>query len=250
MGANMEKDKDTKEDQKVPKKGRETSLAEKEGDALREMPQGPLMKVKVDTTPSKSKEEIAKDDEDVQKTDLNMESLKAELDGKNRLAQDYYDKLLRIQAEFDNYKKRTEKELSEFRIYANAELIKDFLAIIDDFQNALTTHNKGSDDEFLKGFELIYKNLYGMLEKEGLSEINPVNEKFDPWKHEAVEMVPTNEQDEHTVMGVVQPGYMFKDKILRPAKVKVATVLKVEEGNSEDEEKEKIEDEKENENDE
>ena len=89
----------------------------------------------------------------------------------------------------------------------------------------------------MEGFELIYKNFFGMLEKKGLLMINPENEKFDPWMHEAVEMVPSNEHPEHTVLGVIQPGYKFKDKILRPAKVRVTTLPETEEGKSDDIEK-------------
>jgi molecular chaperone GrpE len=135
---------------------------------------------------------------------------------------DYYDMLLRTQAEFDNYKKRTEKEIAGFRNYANAQLVKDLLAVIDDFQNALASPARGANSQFIKGMQLIYKNLYSVLEREGLSEINPKDASFDPWKHEAVEMVPTDEVPEHTVIDVIQPGYKFKDKILRPAKVRVA----------------------------
>ena len=72
-------------------------------------------------------------------------------------------------------------------------------------------------------------DVLGMLEKEGLCLINPVNEKFDPWKHEAVEMVPTKEHPDHTILSVIQPGYKFRDKILRPAKVRVAIGPRVEE---------------------
>jgi molecular chaperone GrpE len=141
-----------------------------------------------------------------------------ELDGQK----DYYDLLLRTQAEFENYKKRTEKEMCGYRDFANAQLVKDLLMVIDDFQNALSTPAKGADEQFVKGMELIFKNFYGVLEKEGLGEIKPENESFDPWKHEAVEMVPTDAVPEHTIIGVIQPGYIFKDKVIRPAKVRVA----------------------------
>lgn len=164
----------------------------------------------------------------------NIETLRSSLEEKNKLAEEYYDRLLRTQAEFENYKKRTEKELTEFKIYANAQLIKDLLQIVDDFQNALSTDEKGSDDNYIKGFELIFKNFYGMLEKEGLCVINPSKEKFDPWEHEAVEIVPDDEYPEHTVLCVIQPGYKFRDKILRPAKVRVST-LPGEEKKSEEE---------------
>ena len=73
---------------------------------------------------------------------------------------------------------------------------------------------------------MIYQNLLEVLEKEGLSEIVAQDEKFDPWKHEAVDQIPTSEYPEHTILNVVQKGYTFKDKVLRPAKVQVSTELK------------------------
>jgi len=152
--------------------------------------------------------------------DEEMES--GEIVDSNEGHKDYYDMLLRTQAEFENFKKRTEKEMCGFRDFANAQLVKDLLIVIDDFQNALATPAEGADEQFVKGMELIFKNFYGVLEKEGLGEIRPGKESFDPWKHEAVEMVPTDEVPEHTIIGVIQPGYIFKDKVIRPAKVRVA----------------------------
>lgn len=192
-----------------------------------------------EATPDDKKERIEAEEKTTEsEEEPNIEALKSSLEEKNKLAEEYYDRLLRTQAEFENYKKRTEKELVEFKIYANAQLVKDLLQIIDDFQNALSAEEKGSDDNFIKGFELIFKNFYGMLEKEGLCIIDPTKEKFDPWEHEAVEMIPANEYPEHTVLGVIQPGYKFRDKILRPAKVRVSTIPgkeeKSEEGVEED----------------
>jgi molecular chaperone GrpE len=192
-----------------------------------------------EATPDDKKKRIEAERKTTESEDkLNFEALKSSLEEKNKLAEEYYDRLLRTQAEFENYKKRTDKELTEFKIYANAQLVKDLLQILDDFQNALSTEEKGSDDNYIKGFELIFKNFYGMLEKEGLCIINPTKEKFDPWEHEAVEIVPSDEHSEHTVLDVIQPGYKFRDKILRPAKVRVSTIPgneeKSEEGVEED----------------
>lgn len=146
----------------------------------------------------------------------------------DRRTEDYYDQLLRTQAEFENYKKRTEKEVAGFKAFANAQLIKDLLGVMDDLKNALDSTDPGNGEQFRKGIELIYRNLHEVLQKEGLAEIDPKDECFDPWKHEAVEMVPTDEVPEHTIMGVVQRGYKLKDKVLRTAKVRVAVEPKVE----------------------
>jgi molecular chaperone GrpE len=116
-----------------------------------------------------------------------------------------------------------EREFGEFKTYANSKLIEDLLFIIDDFQNALSANCEGADREFIKGFEMIFNNLLEVLEKEGLSEIAAQDEKFDPWMHDAVDMIPTDEYPEHTILNVVQKGYKLKDKIIRPAKVQVST---------------------------
>jgi molecular chaperone GrpE len=142
---------------------------------------------------------------------------------KNNIVEDYKDRFIRAQADFQNYQKRIEREFTDFKAYSNSRLVEDLLMIIDDFECALSLEEDGSKNEFIKGFEMIYKNLLGVLQKEGLCEIKAENEKFDPWKHEAVDMIPTNDYPEHTVLGVIQRGYMFKDKVLRPAKVRVST---------------------------
>lgn len=217
----MEQVKDADKENKKPEKKGKGALVEKETGALKTQPEDPLMTMEgKESTSDRKKEEKRVGDEEA----MPLETLKSSLEEKNKLAREYYDCLLRTQAEFENYKKRIEKELQEFRIYANAQLIKELLWILDDFQNALASEEKGSDEKFMEGFELIYKNFLGMLEKEGLSMITVESEKFDPWKHEAVEMIPTNEYPEHTVLGVVQPGYKYKDKILRPVKVRVTTL--------------------------
>jgi molecular chaperone GrpE len=158
--------------------------------------------------------------------ELDVGGLKQIIKEKNIEIEDYQTRLLRAQAEFENYIKRADKEQNEFRIYANSQLVNNLLVILDDFQCALSAAKCGSEEEFLKGFELIYNNLFEMLTKEGLSIINPENEKFDPWKHEAVDAVPSDEHPEHTILEVIQPGYKFKDKILRPAKVRVTILPK------------------------
>lgn len=241
----MRQEKEVHKNSQKKEKARKDELAKKQGDALGPIPKDKLMDVTKEKRSGISEEDaigIKKKQDKSAEEVLNAESLKIELDEKGKLAQDYYDRLIRTQAEFENYKKRVDKESLEFRTYANAQLVKELLRILDDFQNALSIKEEGSNKELLKGFELIYRNFFGVLEKEGLSIINPVDEKFDPWKHEAVEMVPTKKHPEHTVMSVIQPGYKLKDKILRPAKVRVATEFKEEK--IEEEEKDNSENEK------
>lgn len=175
----------------------EDSILEPNKDSLDKEPEGPLK------------------DED--KGEPNLES------SEKKLIEDYKDKFLRSQAEFQNYQKRMEREFADYKTYSNSKLLEDLLVVVDDFQNALTAACEEKDKEYFKGFEMIFKNLLDLLKKEGLSEIPAQNEKFDPWIHEAVDMVPTDEHPDHTIIGVVQKGYKFKDKVLRPAKVQVTT---------------------------
>jgi molecular chaperone GrpE len=177
------------------------------------------------------------------KTTLKNETqVESSLDSdEKKLVEDYKDRLLRSQAEFQNFQKRMEREFAEFKTYANSKLLGDLLFILDDFQNALAAACDERDKEYIKGFEMIYKNLIEFLEKEGLSEIEAEDEKFDPWKHEAVDMIPTSECPEHTIMNVVKKGYKFKDKVLRPAMVRVSTQPKDEMNLKENEEEENFE---------
>lgn len=197
---------------------------------------------------TKDKEDNSQsEDEKVTEPDTRKETSK-EMDeeGKDALISEYKDKLLRAQADFQNYQKRVEREFADYKAYANSKLLEDILVVVDDFQNALDSASEGEDREFIRGFEMIYNNLIEVLKREGLSEIPAQNERFDPWKHEAVDMVPTNEHPEHTIIGVVQKGYTFKDKVLRPAKVQVTTSpkenIRVEVDEKDEKEEKEIED--------
>jgi molecular chaperone GrpE len=129
------------------------------------------------------------------------------------------DTLQRLQAEFENYKKRCEKETIEFKKYVNAEFCEKLLNILDSFELALK--NTSNKEEFMKGIELIYGQLYDILEKEGLRKID-TNCKFDPYKHEVLLTASTDKEDEdEKIIEELQKGYMFKDKVLRYSKVKI-----------------------------
>ena len=130
------------------------------------------------------------------------------------------DRLARLQAEFENARKRAEREQQEFREYAVADAVKTLLPSLDSFERALSTEADSS--EFRNGVELIYKQLYDALLKMGLRPIPAKGEPFDPRFHQAVEMVNTTEAKDHQVLEELQRGYKFKDRLLRPAMVKVA----------------------------
>lgn len=129
------------------------------------------------------------------------------------------DTLQRTQAEFENYKKRVDKEKQEFVKYSKAELIQKLLPIIDTFEIAL----KSTDDKekFVKGMEIVYAQLISSLHAEGLKPIEALGKKFDPYLHEVM-LKEKSEKDEGTVLEELQKGYMLNDKVLRHSKVKVS----------------------------
>jgi molecular chaperone GrpE len=131
------------------------------------------------------------------------------------------DRLARLQAEFENARKRTAREQQEFREYAVADAVKALLPTLDSFERALQT-SRADKSEFRGGVELIYKQLQDALVKMGLRAIPAKGEPFDPHLHEAIEMVDTADAEDHQVLEELQRGYKLKDRLLRPSMVKVA----------------------------
>lgn len=130
------------------------------------------------------------------------------------------DRLLRARAEFENARRRSERERSDFLQFAAMDLVKELLPVLDDFERALQVET--ADRNYAKGVELIYQRLYETLKKLGLEPIETVGRKFDPNLQQAVERVETDEAKDQTVLGEFQKGYTFKGKLLRPAMVRVA----------------------------
>jgi molecular chaperone GrpE len=130
------------------------------------------------------------------------------------------DRLARAQAEFENARRRAGKEQQEFRDYAVADAIKSLLPVVDSLERALQV--KSDAAEFRSGVDLIYKQLQAALAKLSVHPIVSKGEAFDPHYHEAVEMVETSDAPDHQVIEELQRGYKFKDRLLRPAMVKVA----------------------------
>lgn len=128
--------------------------------------------------------------------------------------------LLRRQAEFDNFRKRTERERSEYLQYASMEAVRDLLPVLDDFDRALKAESGNAD--YAKGVEMIYGRMYEAFKKLGLEPIESVGQPFDPHLHQAIERVETADAPDNAVLGEFQRGYHFKGKLLRPSMVKVA----------------------------
>lgn len=130
--------------------------------------------------------------------------------------------LLRRQADFDNYRKRIEKERVEDSRRATARVIEGLIPVIDGFEHALAAHREAEYENYRKGFELIYKQLLDNITKLGAERIEPLGKSFDPHLHQAVDRAETTEHEDGTILQVFQPGYVFHGRVLRPAMVRVA----------------------------
>jgi molecular chaperone GrpE len=149
-----------------------------------------------------------------------LDALTAERDRLAAEKAELQDMVLRGQAEFQNFRKRVEKERIEFAEYSSTEAVRALLPIIDDFERALKVES--ADREFSKGMHLILQRLYESLKKLGLEPLTSAGQPFDPHIHHAVEMVETADTPDHTILDEYQRGYNFKGRLLRPAMVKVA----------------------------
>ena len=130
------------------------------------------------------------------------------------------DRLLRRMAEFENFRRRVDREKSELRDFSTMEALRQVLPVLDDFERALAAET--SDKEYAKGMELIYQRLTAELQKLGLEPISTAGQKFDPHIHHALEMQPASNVEEHAILAEFQRGYNFRGKLLRPALVRVA----------------------------
>jgi molecular chaperone GrpE len=160
----------------------------------------------VGASPARDRQDVAPESD--------LQKLKAERDA-------LVDRLARLQADFENARKRSAKEQQDFREFAAADAIKALLPALDSFERAMTVPaNKLS--ELRDGVELIYKQLHDALAKLGVQPVPAKGETFDPRVHEAIELVETDKAPDHQVLEELQRGYKLKDRLLRPAMVKVA----------------------------
>nr|WP_241734606.1 nucleotide exchange factor GrpE [Paenibacillus alvei] len=147
----------------------------------------------------------------------------AELAKAKAEAEEYQQRYLRAQADFDNFRRRTLKEKEDFAKYASAKLVTELLPVLDNFERALATEQASSEAEsFIKGVDMIFRQLGQVLEQEGVKPMEAVGQPFNPEFHQAVMTVDTDEYEEGVVVEELQKGYMLKDKVLRPAMVKVS----------------------------
>ena len=145
---------------------------------------------------------------------------KSEEAAKKASEEDSDTRYVRLMADFQNYKKRGEKEKKDLYSYANEKLVTELLDVLDNFERALDQEGQG--DSFKEGMEMIFKQLSDVLKKSGLAEIPALGEEFDPNFHNAVMNEETDEYESGTVSGVMQKGYTLNGKVIRPSMVKVA----------------------------
>jgi molecular chaperone GrpE len=130
--------------------------------------------------------------------------------------------LMRRQADFDNYRKRIEKERADDAKRHTARVIEGLIPIIDGFEHALAAHREAEYENYRKGFELIYKQLVDNVARLGIERIDPLGKQFDPHLHQAMDRTETVQHEDGTILQVFQPGYLFHGRVLRPAMVRVA----------------------------
>lgn len=157
--------------------------------------------------------------QEVHKKSEEKAELKKQPDENQKKIEELTDTLKRLQAEFENYKKRADKEKTEFTKFAHADLIAKMLPVLDSFEIALK--NTSEKEKFVEGMKMIYAQFHSILESEGLMPIEASGQKFDPYKHEVL-MKEESDKPEDTVLEEFQKGYMLNDRILRHSKVKIS----------------------------
>lgn len=155
-----------------------------------------------------------------------IEGLKKELEEKTTLAQDRLDRLKYLQADFDNYRKRFEKEKESIINLASENLIKELLVILDDFERALPSIENEKNKE---GINMLYKNFLKILAEHGLQPIESIGKKFDPNFHE-VQCNEKSDKENGIILEDLEKGYLLKSKVIRPSKVKIAENITGDEG--------------------
>jgi molecular chaperone GrpE len=186
------------------------------------------IKIRTDSKKANSREaepESTPPDEQIIKGDDDpIKELEAKLEAKEKEAGETYDRLLRASAEFDNYKKRSSREMEEFRKFANQSLIKEMLSVVDNLELAMNSTNghKTIDKDLLQGLEMTHKEILKVFEKFNVKPIDAKGQPFDPTFHEAVMQEETNDSPKNTITNELQRGYMIHDRLLRPSMVVVA----------------------------
>ena len=186
------------------------------------------IKIETDSKKAESKkaepEQTTPDEQAINGEEDPIKALEAKFEAKEKEAEENYDRLLRLSAEFENYKKRSSREIEEFRKFANQSLIKEMLSVVDNLELAMNSTNghKAIDKDLLQGLEMTHREILKVFEKFNVKPIDAKGQPFDPTFHEAVMQEETNDYAKNTVINEMQRGYMIHDRLLRPSMVVVA----------------------------
>ncbi len=175
-------------------------------------------KIKITKKTGSDKDGTGKSDDPVKKMGKKLEAAEEE-------AKQSYEKYLRVSAEFENYKKRSLREMEEFRKFANESLIKEMLSVVDNLERAIdsSSDNEGAKSRVVEGIDMTLKEILKIFEKFAVKPIKSLGEKFDPTYHQAVSQEETDDYPDDTVTRELQRGYMLHGRLLRPAMVVVST---------------------------
>jgi len=201
------------------------------------MSQKKKIKINIDTEETAQNENMEKPASDDDKTlksesedadnadpENTLKEMEARFEAKEEEAKETYDRLLRVSADFENYKKRSSREMEEFRKYANQALLKEMLSVVDNLELAINSSNDGkkADQTLIDGLNLTLNEILRVFEKFNVKPIEAQGKSFDPAYHEAVLREETDDYPENSVISEFQKGYLIHDRLLRPAMVVVA----------------------------
>jgi molecular chaperone GrpE len=176
-----------------------------------------------DTVDQAKVDEEASSTEGVKSADSELETLRQEIAAKEQEAKKNYDRFLRQVAELENLKRRSAREREEVSRFANESLIKDLLSVVDNLERAVAHASGGGNGKpIVEGVEMVLKGLLDVLAKHGVTQISAIGQPFDPAKHEAIAQVESATAEPNSVVEELHPGYMLRDRLLRPALVSVA----------------------------
>jgi molecular chaperone GrpE len=166
--------------------------------------------------------------ESVRRSDLDADLDKAQklIEQERTRGEDYLTQLKYLQADFENYRKRVDREIRDIEDFSTSALIRKLLSVIDDLDLAMASAEKNESKGLVEGIAMVQKNLVSVLQSEGLKPIEAMGKPFDPELHEAVERVDGTDNKRDMVVSEIRKGYVLKDKVLRPSMVRVESAVK------------------------
>lgn len=170
----------------------------------------------------KQAEEVAQDVETNEAVEPEVETVEEVTNDLAALQEEFDNRYKRLQADFDNFRRRTNQEKEQLTGFVKGDVLKDLLPVLDNFERALAVEAEGDTKTFLDGFEMIYKNLKQAAEKHGLKVIDSLGQPFDPNLHQAIQRVDNDEYEADVICQVFQEGYEVDGRVIRPAMVVVS----------------------------